>query len=156
MTEISLPPIQIKEKPVASGLPDITVTFPGGKRVDAAYARFTVQTDQPKKDGGDGSAPAPFMLFLSSLATCAGIYVLNFCEARELDHDGITLTQRHEFEQIDEKHQRLARVTIQVEVPPGFPEKYHAALQKVASQCLVKKVIENPPEFAVETVVKAE
>lgn len=34
---------------------DITVTFPGGKRVDAHYDGRTVETDQSVKNGGEGS-----------------------------------------------------------------------------------------------------
>jgi hypothetical protein len=61
---------------------DITIRFPGGKRVDAHLGTHVVHTDQPIAGGGEDSAPAPFDLFLASLATCAGIYVLGFCQAR--------------------------------------------------------------------------
>ena len=58
------------------------ITFPGGKRVDAQVGPYLIQTDQPKDEGGDGTAPEPFMLFLASIGTCAGIYVLGFCQSR--------------------------------------------------------------------------
>jgi len=64
----------------------ITVTFPGGKRVDASYNGFTIATDQAVDAGGDGSAPEPFDFFLSSIATCTGIYVLGFCQKRGIDN----------------------------------------------------------------------
>ena len=73
---------------------DIVVTFPGGSRVDAQVGQHVVKTDQPARGGGDDSAPAPFSLFLASIATCAGIYVLGFCKQRDLPTDGITLVQR--------------------------------------------------------------
>ncbi len=134
--------------------PDISVSFPGGKRVNAQFEDFTILTDRPIKDGGDGSAPAPYILFLSSLATCAGIYVLGYCNARDIDPTGISITQSHEFVPDGPRSLRLGRVGIQINVPPTFPEKHHATLVRVAEQCAVKKVIENPPEFVVETVVK--
>ncbi|MBF0625370.1 MAG: OsmC family protein [Magnetococcales bacterium] len=133
-------------------LPDITVRFPGGKKVDALFGDFTVKTDQPLQDGGDGSAPSPFMLFLSSLATCAGIFVLGYCQSRGLDTAGISLTQSHTFVP-EGQGVRLGRVEIQIHVPPTFPEKHHATLVRVAEMCAVKKVLENPPEFLVETRV---
>jgi putative redox protein len=46
--------------------------------------------------GGGGSAPTPFWLFLASLGTCAGIYVLGFCRQRGLPTDGIRLVRRVE------------------------------------------------------------
>ena len=62
----------------------IKVHFPGNKKVHAESNGFTIETDQPLKAGGDGTAPAPFELFLASLATCAGIYVKSFFDARSL------------------------------------------------------------------------
>ena len=43
----------------------MSVTFPGGKRVDASYDGFQIETDQAVDSGGDGSAPEPFDYFLS-------------------------------------------------------------------------------------------
>lgn len=131
----------------------ITVTFGGGKKVNASSKGLIIQTDQSVKNGGEGSAPEPFELFLASLATCAGIYVLGFCQNRELPTAGITLTQEHEYIQDEKGKSILSRVSIRIHVPPDFPEKYHEALVRVADKCLVKKTILNPPEFDIETVI---
>ncbi|MBF0171950.1 MAG: OsmC family protein [Magnetococcales bacterium] len=138
---------------MAIGLPDIHVHFPGGKKVDAIFDQFTVNTDQKVKDGGEESAPSPFLLFLSSLATCAGIFVLGYCQSRGMDTTGIFLTQTHEFVPDGPTRMRLGKIGIQITVPPGFSEKERAMLIRVAEQCAVKKVLENPPDFTVETVV---
>ncbi len=63
---------------------NIKITFGGGKKVNAEFKDFIVKTDQSIKSGGDGSAPEPFQYFLSSIGTCAGIYVLSFCESRKI------------------------------------------------------------------------
>ena len=47
----------------------IEVSFPGGKKVDGKTANMIIKTDQPIKDGGEGTAPEPFLLFLASIAT---------------------------------------------------------------------------------------
>jgi len=130
----------------------MTVSFPGGRRVNAAWDSFEVATDQSEKNGGDGSAPEPFQLFLASLATCAGIYVLGFCQKRNIPHDGVRL---HQTWDRDEKTKKLTTINISIEVPADFPEKYHSALERAASQCAVKKTFESPPEFHVETVVNS-
>ncbi len=129
---------------------EMIVTFPGGKRVDAELGGHVIRTDQPKAGGGDDSAPAPFGLFLAAIGTCAGIYVLGFCQKRELPTEGIRIRQRNHF---DPATGVLARVELDVEVPPSFPEKYHDALVRVADQCAVKKAIQAQPAFAVRTVV---
>jgi ribosomal protein S12 methylthiotransferase accessory factor len=47
----------------------------------------------------------------------------------------------------------LARVELDIEVPPTFPERYREALVRVADQCAVKKAIQAQPAFEVRTVV---
>lgn len=131
---------------------EIVVTFPGGKRVDAQVGAHLVRTDQPREGGGEDSAPAPFSLFLASVATCAGIYVLGFCQKRGLPTEGIRLTQRVLQ---DRETGALTGVEIDVEVPPSFPEKYRDALVRVADGCAVKKAIQAQPRFAVRTVVRS-
>jgi len=123
---------------------EITVDFPGGLRVDARFGSFTVNTDQPKEDGGDETAPAPFELFLASLATCAGYYVFGFCKNRDIPTEGIRLIQRTEQ---NEKTHMIERVAIEIQLPGDFPEKYRPAVIRSAEKCLVKRHMENPPVF---------
>jgi ribosomal protein S12 methylthiotransferase accessory factor len=130
--------------------PELIVTFPGGKKVDAEYRGFTLSTDQTKENGGDGSAPEPYTLFLASIGTCAGIYVLGFCQARDLPTDGIRVVQRMEFNPATKV---LSAVEIDIQVPASFPEKYREALVRAADGCAVKKAIQAQPEFRVKTVV---
>jgi len=131
---------------------EMVISFPGGARVDAQFGSFTVKTDQPPQGGGEGSAPTPFATFLASLGTCAGIYVLGFCRQRGLPTDGIRLTQRLG---VDPATGLVAKVELDIHVPPSFPEKYHAALIRSAEQCAVKKLLESPPQFAIITVTDA-
>jgi ribosomal protein S12 methylthiotransferase accessory factor len=127
----------------------MTVTFPGGKKVDAEYRGVRIQTDQPVKAGGDGSAPAPFDLFLASIATCAGIYVKAFCDARDLPTEGLGMTMDVVH---DHEAHRIARLAIEIRLPEGFPETHRAALVRAADQCSVKKHMLAPPEFEIRTV----
>jgi putative redox protein len=123
---------------------DIQVTFPGGKKVDAQVGKHTVHTDQKAYGGGEDSAPAPFDYFLASLATCAGIFVKSFCDKRDIDASEIKIIQSH---RTDPATRRLAGIHIDIILPEGFPEKYKAAVIKVADQCSVKRVLADPPEI---------
>jgi putative redox protein len=129
---------------------EMIIDFPGGAKVDAHFGEFSVPTDQPVMGGGENSAPTPFALFLASLGTCAGIYVLGFCRQRNLPTEGIRLVQRMES---DRSTGMLTKVEIEIQVPPSFPEKYFDALIRSADQCKVKKTIETPPVFDVHTTV---
>ncbi len=130
---------------------DIEVTFPGGKRVDARVGSYVVRTDQPVESGGNGSAVAPFDLFLASLATCAGSYVLGFCQARGLETDGIGLSQRVE---VDAATKLPSRIRLELRLPATFPEKYRAAVVRAAEGCKVKKTMAAAP--LIEVVARAD
>ncbi len=131
---------------------EMIVTFPGGKRVNTRIGAHEIRTDQPVSGGGEDSAPSPFALFLAALGTCAGIFVAGFCQKRGLSTEGIQLRQRNHF---DPESGVLARVELDIEVPPEFPEKYRDALVRVADQCSVKRAIQAQPAFEVRTVVTA-
>jgi ribosomal protein S12 methylthiotransferase accessory factor len=129
---------------------ELTIDFPGGKRVDAHFDGYVVQTDQPKTGGGENSAPTPFQIFLASLGTCAGIYVLGFCNQRNLPTEGIRLVERI----TNNPATGMAEcIDIEIQVPPSFPGNYYDALVRSAEQCKVKKTLENPPRFIVHTEV---
>lgn len=125
------------------------ITFPGGVRVNAQFNGFETTTDQPEKNGGENTAPAPFDLFLVSLGTCAGFYALRFCQQRELATEGMRLSLTTER---NPETRRLDRIEITLNLPEGFPEKYRGAIVRATDQCAVKKVLVDPPEIELVTV----
>lgn len=124
----------------------MTVSFPGGVRVDAAWRGNVVPTDQPEPLGGN-TAMSPFDLFLASIATCMGFYALRFCQERALATEGLALTLNPVR---DPATKRLTTIQIQMKAPTGFPEKYEKALHRAVDQCAVKKALSDPPEFDIE------
>ncbi len=129
---------------------EMIIDFPGGARVDAHFGPYTVPTDQPPIGGGQGSAPTPFAVFLSSIGTCAGIYVLGFCKQRGLPTDGIRIVQRAQSSPLSGM---IERIDLEIQVPPSFPQKYYDSLVRSAELCAVKKHLEKPPKFQVMTKV---
>jgi ribosomal protein S12 methylthiotransferase accessory factor len=127
---------------------EMIIDFPGGARVDAHFGPYTVPTDQPAMGGGSGSAPTPFAVFLSSIGTCAGIYVLGFCSQRGISTEGVRIVQRIHSNPLTGM---IGKIDLEIQVPPGFPEKYYDALIRSAEQCAVKKHLENPPKFEITT-----
>ena len=127
---------------------DLEMRFPGGKKVDAIYEGFTINTDQPEKMGGENTAPAPFDLFIASIGTCAGFYVLSFCQKRDIPLDGAKLFLHTEK---DEKSKLTTKISIDIHLPPGFPEKYRNAVIRSVEQCSVTRHFHNPPEIIIST-----
>lgn len=125
---------------------EMMIDFPGGSRVDAHFGQYTVATDQPPA----ASAPTPFAVFLSSIGTCAGIYVLGFCRQRNLDTNGIRIVERVHS---NPYNGMVEKIDLEIQVPPTFPEKYRDSLIRSAELCAVKKHLENPPKFEITTQV---
>lgn len=127
---------------------EMTVTFPANKRVHAEFDDFTVETDQSVPRGGEGSAPSPFNLFLASIGTCAGFYALRFMQERNIDTQGalVRMTAGR-----DPETQMVTKISVEIQLPPGFPEKYRAAIVRAVDQCTVKRHLLQPPAFEVMT-----
>lgn len=123
---------------------DIKVTFPGGKRVDAEYKSFLMKTDQPVYAGGEGTAPTPFDLFLGSIATCVGFYVLAFCQNRGYRMDQASVAMRM-FKKEEKK--KIDKISFEIQLPPEFPDKYRKAIIKSVDSCAVKAHIVDAPAF---------
>jgi ribosomal protein S12 methylthiotransferase accessory factor len=97
---------------------EMIIDFPGGSCVDAHFGSFTVATDQPPI----ASAPSPIEVFLSSIGTCAGIYVLGFCRQRNLPTEGIRIVEKINHSQITGM---VETIGLEIQVPPEFPVRYH-------------------------------
>ena len=127
---------------------EMVIDFPGGARVNANFASFKVETDQPHSGGGEGSAPTPFALFLASIGTCAGIYALGFCRQRGLSTEGLRIIQKTNT---DPASGMVNEVDLVIQLPGSFPEKYRAALINAVELCAVKKHLKHPPNFQITT-----
>lgn len=127
----------------------VEVEFPEGKKVDAKIKGFTVKTDQPVAGGGEGSAPSPFDLFLASVATCAGIYAVSFCQSKDLDTEGLKLEMDGDR---DPETGLIGNLVLNLTLPEGFPDKYKNAIRKSMELCTVKKHLANPPSFEMNLI----
>ena len=123
---------------------EMIIDFPCGSRVDAHFKDFTIATDQPPA----ASAPMPFDLFLASIGTCAGIYILGFCRQRGMSTNGIRIVQRMHSNPMSGM---IEQIDLEIQVPPSCPEKYRDSLIRSAELCKVKKHMEQPPKFNITT-----
>lgn len=129
---------------------EIEVYFPGGKRVDARYKGHIIKTDQPVYAGGEDSGPSPFDLFLASIATCSGIYVLSFCQERGIPTGNAGLVMRTER---NPETKMIEKILIEIKLPAEFPEKYKQAVIKAVDTCVVKAHLVTPPAIEIEAII---
>ncbi|MBU1003439.1 MAG: OsmC family protein [Proteobacteria bacterium] len=127
-----------------SSIKTFDVSFAGGVAIEAHIGKHTVRTDQSTDEGGQDSGPSPFGLLMASVATCAGVYAVRFCENRDIAIQGMKLRALCEF---TDKPFHMDRMTLELTLPDGFPEKYKGAILRAMDLCAVKKNIIDPPEF---------
>jgi ribosomal protein S12 methylthiotransferase accessory factor len=130
---------------------DITIRLGSGRVVEADLGRRSIKTDQPVEEGGDDTAPSPFDLFLTSIAACAGYYVLDFCRSRDLPTDDITLAMH--VERNPQSHM-IDEAEIEIMLPAAFPAKYEQAVVRAAELCSVKKHVEHGIAFKTRALRK--
>ena len=128
---------------------EMNIFFEGKKKVNAEFNGQIIDTDQTFQAGGDGSAPAPFTLFLASIGTCAGIYVKSFCLQRNIPTDDITITQKMNY---NYKTRLIDNIELKVNLPKTFPEKYKTAVINAVNLCAVKEHLKSPPNIEVSTI----
>jgi len=125
---------------------DLKLKFPGGLKVDVEYKGFVIHTDQPVHQGGENTAPSPFDYFLVSIAGCAGFYALAFCRERNIPTAGLNVSLTSER---GAESKMIEKLTITVDLPARFPDKYRTAIVRAIDHCTVKAHIMRPPKFEI-------
>jgi ribosomal protein S12 methylthiotransferase accessory factor len=128
---------------------EITVNFLDNLRLEAKFDDFTVITDQPIRYKGDGSAPSPFDYFLASSALCAAYFVRVYCLARDIPTEDIRISQNNI---IDPENRYKQTFQIQVELPENISDRHREGILRSIDRCTVKKVVQESPDFKIETV----
>ena len=128
---------------------EINVRFLENLRLQANFDDFTVTTDQPIRYKGDGTAPSPFDYFLASSALCAAYFVRVYCLQHKIPTEDIRLSQNNIIDPEDRYKQTFQ---IQVELPAHISDQDRAGILRSIDRCTVKKVVQQGPEFKIESV----
>jgi len=126
---------------------DIEIKILDGVKLEAKLADHTINSDQPKDGGGEGTAPNPFEYFVASIGLCVGHYINIFCKQREIPTENIKITEK-----TSRNNEGKMIFSIEVKLPSDFPEKYKDTVLKAAESCAVKKAIQSQPVFELKLV----
>lgn len=121
------------------------IKYIGGKKFSAVNRAHTIIIDQPKEGGGEDEGPTPPELFVDSLGSCIGVYVLAFCKNTGLDPSGMKIAL--EWEKASDKPARIKSINAKIELPNAMVGLRAAALLKVAESCLIHETIKLKPEI---------
>jgi len=132
---------------------EIEILFPRGDKVEARQkgASITLGSESEEKTDSALGSVEPLDLFFVSIGLCAGKYVMQFCRSRRIPYRDARILLSTQWDETKKMH---THVGIQIELPPGFPEKYTKAVLKAVNLCSVKKHILTPPAFEVTADIK--
>lgn len=130
----------------------MVVTHEGGLKFAAQVGSHRIIVDQPARAGGEDAGPAPIALLGVALGTCVALYVQQFCNARNLPHDGM----RVEVESYGAQNPgRIGEFKVRVVLPQELPPKYAEMLEQVARSCPAHNTLVHGAEVNVEIAVPA-
>jgi ribosomal protein S12 methylthiotransferase accessory factor len=130
------------------------IKYIGGMKFEAKNRAHSVIIDQPHTSGGEDKGFTPPELFIDSLGSCIGVYVLGFCKNTGLNPDGMKITL--DWEKASDKPSRIKNINVKIELPNADVGARKAALLKVAESCLIHETIRHQPEIKMELTLFGE
>ena len=125
-------------------------SIPGTLRQEVVIdGQHRLITDEPRRLGGDGSAPAPHELFPAALASCVSTTLVMYARTKAWDVGAVTVAVDYD----NQSTPRRFDVAIQLggEVSDAQLER----LEKVARSCPLRRSLEAGVEF-VERIERRE
>jgi uncharacterized OsmC-like protein len=116
----------------------LTVTYKNGVQFEAATARHCVIVDLPVEKGGQDEGMSPPELFISSLGTCIGVYVVRYCQNAKLDAQGCRITL--DWRLSDDK-KSIAAIEAKIHLPHAQPGPRSRAVLEAARSCLIHNTL---------------
>lgn len=96
---------------------------------------------------GPGPLPAPPVLFLGSLAACAGIFAVDYLKTRGLTFAGLRVFAEAAHA---DAPRRLSGLKVQVALPSPIEERHMDPLRRAAGLCTLKNTLADPGEVGLE------
>jgi putative redox protein len=125
----------------------ITIKHESGLHVTAAVRNHKLMLDVPADEGGTDRGPAPIEVLTAALGACMAMHVTKYCQSAKLPHEGFTIDL--DF-QLAPDPLRVAALTVDINLPSGFPENRKDAIKRVAQQCTVKNTLKESTAIDVE------
>jgi putative redox protein len=121
-------------------------SIPGTLRQEIVIeGRHRLITDQPERNGGEGSGPSPHELFPAALAACVTVTLVQYGRTKGWDFGDVRVA-------VDYDHHSTPRtIDVTVELDGDLTDAQLERLARVARACPLRRSVEAGMEFA-ETV----
>jgi putative redox protein len=123
------------------------VKHKGGMSFVAQTRGHEIVSDLPEAMAGQDTGMTPPEWLLAALGSCVGVYMANYCKAKELPYEGM------EVEIAWEKGAdpvRISSIRCDIHMPQNFPENMRDGALKVAKQCMVHNTLHLTPDIAID------
>jgi len=125
----------------------ISIKHESGLRVSAGIRQHKLTLDVPPDQGGTDTGPTPVELLAAALGACITMHIAQYCKAAKLPHEGFGVDLDS---QLAKDPLRIGSITVDIHLPPGFPENRVDAVKRAAQQCTVKNTLKDSTAVDVE------
>ena len=125
------------------------VRYVSGKKFIARNRAHTVTIDLPEGFGGKDEGPTPPEIFMDSLASCVGVYVVGYCNRAGLNTEGLTISVDWKKE-LKEKPYYIKKIDVKIALPNAEVGSRKEELLSIANSCLIHETLERKPQVNIE------
>ena len=122
----------------------LTVNYLEGRSFEASVRNHKFRIALPLTARGKDTGPTPPELFIASLASCVGMYLVFYCEKAKLDPAGIKIETNYE-----KTADRIVKISVEFSLPSAQSEKERREALIWAEKCLIHNTINHKPEIKI-------
>ncbi|NLF01371.1 MAG: OsmC family protein [Anaerolineales bacterium] len=127
----------------------ITTTYKGDMLFESKMGNHSVLVDVPASMGGSNRAATPPELFIASLGSCVGAFVVQYCNQKGISTQDMSVDVT--FDKADDPT-RLVNLKVTVNLPCGECAPRAKALLRVAQHCPVHETISTLEGIDIEII----
>ena len=127
----------------------IEVKYLGGKKFLAQNRGHAITIDLPVTSGGKDEGVTPPELFIDSIASCVGVYVVAYCNSAGLNTEGLSIKVDWEKE-TSRKPYYIKKIDIKINLPNAEVGLRKEALLKIAHFCMIHETLKKQPEVNID------
>ena len=125
---------------------EMKIAFRSGKKFVATCRGQQIITDQPEEKEGHDQGMTPPEVFIASIGSCIGVYVLNYCKTADINPIDMILSV--DWQQT-KNPARISKIKVNIKLPKGEIKDRSEAILRVAHHCLLHQTLLQPPEMEI-------
>jgi putative redox protein len=132
---------------------EMTIDYTAGMQFVAHARSHEVIIDLPPASRGEDTGPTPPELFIVSLGSCIGVYVVSYLKAQEQPCEGIKVRMSWEDEKAPT---RIGKIRADIELPEGIAPEHARMALRAAEQCKIHNTLHHTPEICIAVADRAD